>query len=257
MAICKYTYNGVDTYDESLEIVDYMANSSTGLVYTPTTPLEDTESVNGYAYHTHYAFEGPNVHWIGVKCELTRSSSAATPEYRNIIGLYGVNSNLGEELIGEKVYTTIDSTPTVDYVNFDLKGSSSQPTFVLTDDTSTSPGYIQVDLPMRYYDNYDEAYITVLGTTPVYCATPGEYDTSIYFATPAPWTDSSPCTLTITEYGGSAYTTDSLNVSSTSVFSLGFDGVDSYDALRLKFDTTTTSTPYTLAFNSIEYRYKV
>lgn len=257
MAIKKYQYNGVDTYDESLEIVDYIANSSTGLVYNPTAGLdEDTDTVNGYAYHTHYAMEGPNVHWISVKCELTRSTATSPSSYMNIVQLYGINDNHMEELVGEKVYTTVNATPTVDYVVFDLKNSSNQPRFAVTNGTSTSPGHIQVNLPMRYTDNYSTAYLTVLGATPIYC-TPGTYDTSLYFATPSPWTAGSPCTMTITEYNGSSYTTTPLPVSATTVFEFGYDGLDRYDALRLKFDTTTTSTPYTLAFNNIEYKYKV
>lgn len=267
MVIYNYRYKDMDTVDEFLDSVDMTPDTVNGLRYTPSTPLEEDTTVNGYAYHTHYAYEGPDIHWVGVKCEQNRSTARVAPSFRSIISLYGLNDGHVDELVGEKVYTTINTTPTTDYVVFDLLKSADQPSLFLSNDTSTSPGYLQVNLPVRYNDNYSSAVLTVLEATPVsLAATPDDYGSSIYFATPATWADSSPATLTITEYNGSAFTTNSVNVVSTSTLILGYDSLDKYDALRLGLDVTVeatpyqtspvTVTPYTISFDNLEYKYK-
>lgn len=257
MATYINKYNGTDTIDENIDNIDIIPDSTNGLLYTPSTPLEDETSVNGYAYHTHYAYEGPDIHWLGVKCEINRSTTQATPSYTNIISLYGLNDGHIEELIGEKIYTTINTTPTTDYVVFDLSKSAAQPSLFLTNSVSSSPGYIQVNLPVRYNDNYTSAVLTVLEATPVsLAATPNDYGSSIYFATPTGWGESSPAYLSITEYNGSTFTTNNVNVMSNSTLLLGYDGLDKYDALRLGFNITTDSTPYTVSIDNFEYKYR-
>ena len=256
MATFKYKYTGTDTLDESLDSAYLIPDSTNGLTYVPATPLSDDEELVGYGYHTHYPYEGPNLFWVGVKCELTHSSTAATPSYRNIISLYGLNGNHDEELIGEKVYTSINTTPTTERVSFDLMKSAHQPTLILTKDATSTPGHIDVKLPIRYTDNYSGATLTVLGATPVTLQTPSTYDTLISFATPSPWYESSPAYLTITEYNGSSFVTNSVDVMSTSVLELGYDGLDKYDALRLGFEITTVTTPYTVNINNFEYKHR-
>lgn len=256
MASFTKKYTGTDTIDEHIESVNWTANSNGGLIYIPSTPLEEDESINGVAYHTHYPYEGPNIFWTNVKLNLTHSSTNITPTYSHIISLYGLNGGHVEELVGEKIYTDINSTPTTEIVSFNLIKSASQPNLYLTNNTNSTPGYIDVQLPIRYNNNYDSAILMVLESTPLIMATPSDNDTIISFATPSTWVDSSPVTLTIAEYGAGTITTNNVNAKASQLLALGYDGLDKYDALRLGFDITTTNTPYSVSVDNIEYKYR-
>jgi len=258
MAIFRHKYSGMDTLDENLPYDKFITIEGQGLYYYPGDPggYEEDE-VTAYAYHTHYPYEGSNISWNNVSCTLTRRTSYGSPDYLCVVSLYGLNSNHNEELVGEKVYTTIDSTRTTDLVNFNLNKSSGNANLVVNSTTPSTPGYIDVELPMRYIDNYESITMTVLGATPLTPATPDANDTVLSFATPSPWYNGSPVYLTVNEYNGGSFVTESVNFSSTTTLLLGYDGLDKYDALRLGFSVTTVSTPYTVQFDDITYTYRI
>jgi len=258
MAIFKHKYSGVDTLDENLDYDGFIPNSTDGLVYSPGDPFEDENAmVSGYAYHTHYPYEGSNVFWNNVSCVLTHSSTYSTPDYLCVVSLYGLNSNHNEELIGERVYDTVTGSSVEEIVQFNLTSSPDKAGLVVDYSTPSTPGYIDVELPMRYIDNYESITMTVLGATPLTPATPDANDTILSFATPSPWYEGSPVYLTVNEYNGGSFVTESVNFSSTTTLLLGYDGLDKYDALRLGFSVTTVSTPYTVQFDDITYTYRI
>jgi hypothetical protein len=160
MTTRNYLYSGSNLLQDSANFSNYGVDDNYGMIYTPSTPPSDTDSVVGTAYHTHNSIESPDVLWMGVKLNLTHSSSAATPTYKNVISLYGFNNGHVQELIGEKVYTSINSTPTTVKVNFDLLSSACQASFITTNTTSTTSGAFTVNLPMRYTNHYSDAYCT-------------------------------------------------------------------------------------------------
>lgn len=243
----------------NLPNTNYNVTEDEGLTYNPQ-PSDPTltTTITGNAYHTHHALEGPNILWIEVMGTLTQSTAEATPSYKTVISLYGLNDNQTEELIGEKIYPTIDSTPTTTPVAFNLINSSCQPPLVRENRNLTymaPEGQIQLNLPFRY-ENYETIQLNY-HTTPLSPISPDDDLDYCVFTTPSTWVESTPISCTIKEWYGEEYTTNNISTSTRDIIRLGYDGLDKYNTLRIKIETTTNTTPYMVSFNNLSYKYEV
>jgi hypothetical protein len=246
----------------SLELENYLVNEEEGLVYTPSTPPDPiyVNDIRGVAYHTHYAMEGPNIQWTKVKCSLTHSTTETNPIYETVISLYGLNNNHTEELIGEKVYNTINSTPTTVNVSFNLSGGACHPPltkkyYSLTNPSAPAAGTINLNLPFRY-ENYESIALNY-GATSVTPTSTDDSTTTVTFTTPTSWVEATPINITVKEHSNESYTTNYIPTSTKNTLELGYDGLDKYDALRLKIETITQSTGYNVSMNNLIYEYEV
>lgn len=262
MAKIEHKYTGMDIYNPSFPLTNYGINDTDGLTYNPQTVPDPVYSndIIGVASHTHHAIEDPNVMWIGVQCLLTHSTTEATPSYQTVIGLYGLNDNHTEELIGENIYTSIDATPTTEVVSFNLIGGGCQPQLTkvyksLIGSDAVAAGTIKVNIPFRY-ENYESITFNYASTSVTPTTSDNDYS-YVVFTTPGSWSEATPVTCTVKEWDGEDYTTNYLTTSTRNTLQIGYDGVDKYDALRVKVETTTTTTPYTVKVDNLRYSYEV
>jgi hypothetical protein len=110
--------------------------------------------------------------------------------------------------------------------------------------------------------SFDNFQITdVLGnstynTTITPTTTPGDDDLEVTFTTPTGWVDGSYGCLSYNKYGNLTEYTNPIPLQCKGVVKMGYNGLDKYDALRVKVETTAT-TPYVTRWNWWEYRYEV
>lgn len=253
MVIRRYRYNGADMIHESLNHPNYVATDGDNLYYLPSSP--PLHEQNGYASHTHHPLEGSNVIWLNVNAELSTYTTTSPTSFSNTLQLYGLNDNHSEELIGEQIWTTCTSPTTTEIVGFDLRKSATHPP-LYKDISLTSAGTIRVNLPMRY-SYYEDIKLVWGAATPIsMAATPADDDLYITFTTPATWVESSPAYLSFNEYDNVTTTTNTVSVKAKDTLILGYDGLDKYDALRVRVDTTCDYS-YDVVWNYFEYVYEV
>jgi len=265
MTFKRYTYTGADMLQESLNHPYYLASDNQGLQYVPSTPYDPLITEEGEAYHTHQPLEGPNVSWEHVKYNWTRGTNTSPAVFENVVSLWGITEDHNVELIGEHITTTCSSpatTPTTEIGVFDLSNHSSQATIIKTTPL-TSNGKVRVNLPFRwqyYEDMVLDCYTNFDDVTPTYtvtmATTPGVDDLYITYTTPVGWSDGLYCTVRYNEYGKLETSPPPIATNAKNTLSLGYDGLDKYNALRLKIETTANYA-YNVNYTWFEYGYNV
>jgi hypothetical protein len=86
--------------------------------------------------------------------------------------------------------------------------------------------------------------------------TPASTDLSILFSTPADWSARSYSYLNVKEHDTIEYPTRAISLSNLGKFVLGYDGLDSFDALRVKIEARA-SDEYSFSIPRIVYSYHI
>ncbi len=86
--------------------------------------------------------------------------------------------------------------------------------------------------------------------------TPDNEDLSILFPTPTGFAENSPVKLNYKEYENAEYPTAEATMSSRGIAKMGYNSLDAFSALRLKFEIFADS-DYNTQINNVIYRYEV
>jgi regulation of enolase protein 1 (concanavalin A-like superfamily) len=144
-------YTGEKIIQTDLPYNNWINSPQENALFNPGTPQEP---ITASFYNTHHPRESDNVSWLNANIDWTISTTASPTDFTGTISLYGIQIDGREELISEKIITSIDSTPTTTTYNFDLASSRGQAPLKKVTGTATT-NKVQLDLPMRY-SNFDE-----------------------------------------------------------------------------------------------------
>jgi hypothetical protein len=220
-----------------------------GVLYNPNLDLEDQQD----AYFTHNMAPPitKNFAWDRIKINWTRNYTSTPTIFEALFSIEGILLDGTQELLGEQIITDISASEVTDNIIFDLLNNRSTPSFRKINGSAPS-GKIQLNLPMRwlYFDSID----LVRSAGSISPDTPDEDDTTIYYTVPGDYTADETVHLKTTPLNHSYYETNDLTVTPENVLILGYNAVDRFSAIKLKF-YLQADTNCNVRINSAEYRY--
>lgn len=155
------TYAGSRLAQTGFPLMNMIASDADGLKFVPSG---GDWAVDAEATITHVPVESSNILWSAVEADLEMQNVGNTTPAQLLLELYGITCHGDINLLGEKVFNTIPTTPTNETVTFDLLRSACEPCLVV-DPSTTDAGKIQLNLPYRtnYYKSVLLNYATYGG----------------------------------------------------------------------------------------------